>query len=99
MLNATGRLLQILLDYVDSCSTGTLAGSKFKVTVFVLFLGLNFCMVYSRLFLGLHSLDQVLFGALLGIWFALTSEFVMKRRLMRWADTYLLQQAPVWKPF
>ena len=29
-------------------------------------------VAYSRLFLGVHSLNQVLFGGLIGVWIALT---------------------------
>ena len=37
---------------------------------------------YSRLFLGVHSLDQVFWGLQLGAWAALTFEFIVKEPLM-----------------
>lgn len=33
---------------------------------------------YTRLVLGVHSLDQVLFGLMLGAWFALTAHFLIR---------------------
>ena len=32
-------------------------------------------VAYSRLFLGVHSLDQVLFGGLIGIWLAVSIHY------------------------
>lgn len=32
-------------------------------------------IAYSRLWLGVHSLDQVLFGMLLGVWCAFTMQY------------------------
>ena len=37
---------------------------------------------YSRMFLGVHSLNQVLYGYSLGLWFALSVHFLVKDRLM-----------------
>lgn len=39
-------------------------------------------IAYSRMFLGVHSLNQVLYGLSLGIWFAVTSEFMLRERFM-----------------
>ena len=43
-------------------------------------------IAYSRLFLGVHSLNQIYFGALLGAWFALTTHFILRDPLMKIAN-------------
>ena len=39
-------------------------------------------MVYSRLFLGVHALDQVLYGSLLGLWIALSIHYLIRKDLV-----------------
>ena len=41
-------------------------------------IGFGASICYSRMFLGVHSLDQVLFGSLLGIWFSLTLHYCLR---------------------
>ena len=43
-------------------------------------------IAYSRLFLGVHSLNQIFFGALLGAWFAVTAHFMLREPLMKIAN-------------
>ena len=38
-------------------------------------MGMGASIMYSRLFLGVHSIDQVVYGAILGIWVALLAHF------------------------
>ena len=45
--------------------------------------------MYSRMFIGVHSLDQVIFGCQIGIWFAFTANFIVKEPLLKWADKIL----------
>jgi membrane-associated phospholipid phosphatase len=45
-----------------------------------LFIGIS--VGASRLYLGAHSLDQVIYGWLLGIWLATTAEYTFKKSLM-----------------
>ena len=40
---------------------------------------------YSRLILGMHSLNQIIFGLLLGIWVALTCHYSFYDRLLNHA--------------
>ena len=49
------------------------------------------CMIaYSRMILGVHSLDQVIFGFSMGVWLALNMEFVVDRaRLMVYVQSLL----------
>lgn len=44
-------------------------------------LGYGFSIMYSRLFLGVHSIDQVLYGASLGIWCAFTMQFCFRESI------------------
>ena len=41
---------------------------------------------YSRLFMGVHSMDQIIFGWSLGIWIALTSHFVLRKPLNKHSE-------------
>lgn len=36
---------------------------------------------YSRLFLGVHSMDQILYGWSVGVWLAVTFHFLMREPL------------------
>ena len=51
-------------------------------------------IAYSRLFLGVHSLNQVLFGLLLGVWLASTMEFCARRALFRHAGALVAAAPP-----
>ena len=44
-------------------------------------LSIPFIIAYTRLFLGVHSLNQVSFGLQLGAWFAVTSNYLIKDQL------------------
>ena len=44
-------------------------------------LSIPFVIAYTRLFLGVHSLNQVSFGLQLGAWFAVTSHYLVKDEL------------------
>ena len=37
---------------------------------------------FSRMILGVHSLDQVVYGWLIGVWFALTFHFCVHEPLL-----------------
>jgi len=39
-------------------------------------------VAYSRLFLGVHSLDQVIFGCAIGLWAVLSVHFILRESLM-----------------
>jgi uncharacterized membrane protein required for colicin V production len=42
---------------------------------------------YSRILLGVHSLNQVLFGTILGIWFACTFHFVVRKKIVEYVNS------------
>ncbi len=39
-------------------------------------------VMYSRLFLGVHSIDQVVYGCCIGVWSAFFMQFCIKDHLM-----------------
>ena len=43
-----------------------------RVLLFVLTFIFGFSIGYSRFFLGMHTLNQIIFGLLLGVWIALS---------------------------
>jgi hypothetical protein len=53
----------------------------------VTFLAFNICLpstiAYSRLYMGVHSLNQVIFGGLIGIWLAVVLHTMVKKPFMR----------------
>jgi len=53
-----------------------------RLLAFAFVLAFPATISYSRMFLGVHSLNQVLYGFSLGLWFAITSEFLIRERLM-----------------
>jgi hypothetical protein len=78
---AVGRPVLWWLDYNESCKEGKLANIYVKI-VFLLFgITIGVCVCYSRLINGLHSLDQVIFGALLGLWLDFTLHYCFREGL------------------
>lgn len=73
--------LTIFMLYKDA---SWMAESKLVKTL-ALGLALLFAgtMGYSRLFLGVHSLDQVSFGLSLGAWFAFSAHYIVREPLER----------------
>ena len=51
----------------------------------VLCLGWATCIPFSRWILGVHGLDQIIFGIQLGLWTGLTSHFFVRDNLFRFA--------------
>ena len=70
------------LDFVSSFpgdgSTTFMRKPIIKVLTLIFALTTACTVAYSRLYLGRHSLDQVLYGALLGTWIAFTAHFVVR---------------------
>ena len=85
-----GRPLLLWLDYHDQFKIGFLAHSFVKGTLLLLGLLFGLTIGYSRLFLGVHSLDQVLYGYLLGLWFTITWHYLVKNKLMFHVNTIIL---------
>jgi membrane-associated phospholipid phosphatase len=48
-----------------------------KVISLAILLCLAFSVAFSRVVLGMHSIDQVAFGACLGLWIALFFQFCL----------------------
>ena len=82
-MNSMGRSLLIWLDYTASVKEGPFAHWAAKSAGLALVLTLGGSIGYSRLLLGVHSLDQVIYGWLLGVWFACTFHFIMRDYLFK----------------
>ena len=52
-------------------------------------LGFAASIYYCRLFLGVHSLDQVIYGGFLGLWFSLTLHYCLADWLIPHVDRIL----------
>jgi hypothetical protein len=52
----------------------------------IVLFALGLAISYSRLVLGVHSLDQLIFGWSLGIWAACTCHFVFRQRLLDYSN-------------
>ena len=77
--------LILWLDYNQLAQAG---GGKYftwyvRIIGFILAVAFGATIGYSRLFLGVHSLNQILFGWLLGVWLAFTMHFIFKDKIMK----------------
>lgn len=88
-LFSMGTALTIWLDYNSFISQSPRWRHNFLSKVYTrgafLVLAITFSLTigYSRIFLGVHTWNQLLFGWQLGIWLALTLHFCFKDSLMR----------------
>jgi membrane-associated phospholipid phosphatase len=68
-----GMALTLWLDY-----TFTENSNLKKVMLFIATILFSFSIGYSRFILGVHSLDQIIFGLLIGVWIAITMQFCVR---------------------
>ena len=80
-MSAVGRALLMWLDYNASNKEGIFSNKWAKIILLLIAIGFGFCASYSKLYLGLHSIDQIIFGTLLGLWFDWTMHFVLREDL------------------
>lgn len=59
------------------------------IILFILAIVYTGTIGYSRLFLGVHSLDQVVYGWTLGTWSAFTIDFCLRQWFMNKANGLL----------
>lgn len=79
----------ICLDYNAEARTNSnmrFSAWYWRLLALVAGIGFTAAILYSRLFLGVHSLNQVFFGALLGTWFALSYHFILRDPLFKLAN-------------
>ena len=86
---SAARAMLMWLDYATSVKEGKFSNKYMKLLALFAALAIPATIMYSRLFLGVHSLDQVLFGCQIGIWFAFSAEFILKEPFLRWSDKLL----------
>ena len=84
-LTSFSCLLLPWLDYYTNFNKtdSVLAKPLVKIVLLILALTWGCLIAFSRMYLGVHSLDQVLYGALVGIWVALTMHFVVMEHSMK----------------
>ena len=80
--------LILYLDVVDSYAIGF---KNLKAVSVLAFIILPFCFLnaFSRLYVGVHALNQIVFGAFLGIFCAFLSHFIVRKPLMRHIEKLL----------
>ena len=86
-LTSMGAALFLWLDYNQNAQNkeGQFYNMYTRVFLFIVAITFGLSIGYSRLFLGVHSLNQLLFGWLLGIWIACTVHFIFKDKIMEHA--------------
>ena len=80
-----GMALAIWLDYnswVGQQAEHKLKDLPWRILLLAVALSFTGSIAYSRVFLGVHSLNQVFYGVQVGAWFALTAHFIVKEPLM-----------------
>ncbi len=68
-----GMALTVWLDFD--------ASKQFKGITLVLTLLFAVTIGYSRFFLGVHSMDQIVYGLLIGTWIAITMHYIIRPKL------------------
>ena len=63
--------------------------SNIRKLLFLIALILAGAVAYSRLFLGVHSLNQVYYGLQLGAWFAFTAHYIFREPLLQLVDSLI----------
>ena len=57
-------------------------GKCMYITAFIISLWIGVSVSWTRVIMGAHSVDQVLFGSLIGLWLAFTLEFIVRKWMM-----------------
>lgn len=55
---------------------------RIKKVILTIVIALFLTLGYSRFYVGVHTLDNILFGWMIGIWAALTYHFAIEPKLM-----------------
>lgn len=80
--HANVSMAMTLVVWLDVCHS-----FKLPIWAKILLLGVCFALTgtigYSRLYLGAHSLNQVIYGWMVGAWFALTWHFCVRERFFQ----------------
>ena len=88
--------ISIFLDIFHGAQVGKINPSKHKFyrsctyyscLIFAIFYGLS--MPYTRYFTGVHTLNQIIYGGLLGTWTALTMHFVFRDHIIKHIQTII----------
>jgi len=93
--NPSGHTLYIFLWsimlYLDCMEAYSISWNNFKANLVLYLVIVPFCMLngFSRLYVGVHGLNQIVFGGCLGIFCAFYSHFVVRKPLMQHVEDLL----------
>ena len=91
--SCAGISLALWLDYNTQArvphSKTPLKEWYWRLLFFCSGVGFVIAIVYSRMFLGVHSINQVLFGSQLGVWFGITSHFIVREPFMTLSENLI----------
>lgn len=82
--SSMGMAMVVWLDYLIESEWYLI--ERRKILEFLLAFAFGCTVGYSRMFLGVHSLDQVVYGILIGIWCAFTLQFCVRPALTQEAQ-------------
>jgi len=69
-----------------------------KVVLLFVAMGFGASIMYSRLFVGVHSIDQVIFGAQIGIWCAFVLQFCLREYIFKEVQELISAKVSDYKP-
>jgi membrane-associated phospholipid phosphatase len=91
-LFASGVFIYLFLDTFHNSSTSLIRYTKFTyylwltITVFMII-----SMGFARIYLGVHSIDQIIYGWKVGIWLALYCHYLMRSHVQNHI-TYIIEE-------
>lgn len=90
-INSMTFCIGLLLDYMVSNPDDSLIK---KAIIFVLAIVTPLLVGFSRLYNGDHSMDQILYGWLLGLWIAFSNHYVLRDGILEHIDNLLYKKIP-----
>lgn len=81
----------LLLDYLASYPS---EGYSKKLLLTLLAIATPLLVGFSRLYNGDHSMDQILYGWLLGVWIAFSNHYCLRDAIISHIDNLLLKVNP-----
>lgn len=88
-INSMTFCIALLLDFLASYP-----GSPYTLTACAAAIGTPLLVGFSRLYNGDHSMDQILYGWLLGLWLAVFNHSIIRDGIMKHVDNLLYKKLP-----
>ena len=86
-LSATAIFLDVMHGFTHKGNPSNI--SRYSMVYYILLAFVIFwagSIPYTRFLMGVHSLDQIVYGATLGVWAALTLHFIVRDNLIKFVD-------------